>query len=75
MSKILISSGNGFIDSHLVPNLRRSKYQIYILDKNILYYNIKDNFQKKIAKYKKENLISSIKTFNGLSTNKKFLKK
>jgi UDP-glucose 4-epimerase len=61
MAKILISSGNGFIGSHLVANLRRSKYQIYILDKNILHYNIKNNFQKKIAKYKKENLISSIK--------------
>jgi hypothetical protein len=49
MAKILISSSNGFIGSYLAVILRRTKQQSYILDKNILYYNIKDNFQKKIA--------------------------
>ena len=75
MAKILISGGNGFIGSHLVARLRRLKHEVYILDENIFYYNINNNFQKKIAKYKKENLIGNTKTFNGSSTNKKFLKR
>ena len=44
--KILITGGAGYIGSHVVTNLLKSNYEIFVLDKLLFDKNSLKNFNK-----------------------------